>query len=1623
MNKFLQKVAKIFLGLSMAAGVGVAVSTGRKDASKVDGAANTYTSLGSGTAGTNIITWTVDSGAVTVTLNKGSSSNFYTSSTAFSGVRYYIGNVFAITAGTNYKVTGVKITLSGSSSYAGGYLHANTSWSGGTNNVTSDDTTDLTLTNCSNPTTSSVMQVESTNSSGVSAIYLGTTVQRRPTKFEVKYSSGATNYTVTFYGNGSTGGSMSTDTTTGASYTAPDCSFTKTNHVFSKWALGSASGTQYATGEIITGITGAISLYAIWMDSSSWVADTFDVTDLGGTTSGYAAFSVPGTSGATYVGYCMKNSTNIQFNTYSSSQNRSIATSVSGGKIRMVSVSWGNANSKEFTVYCRNSAYANNAAGNTGTAQSKKITSTVTDVVISDDYTHVSLYPSGAIYPASVTFYWEVPPKYTVSFSANNSDYTGATPSALTQATAGAAITLPGALSCTGYTWLGWNTSSSGGQSTRKTAGSSYTPSSTHTLFGEWQLNSYTVDGSGITNGSLSSSANINHGGDLDISIEPVTNYTYPSSISVTMGGNDISGDVIYDDSDGSMYYTPVTGNIVITAACIPEGTAYTVTYDPNEGTVSPTSEEIVENGHPSFPTPTRSGYKFKGWQVNGSGTAYIDPEDYTVTGDVTFVASWTAVYTITFNANGGSSTPASKSIEDGSTFTFPSAGTKTHYSFSGWKSPSDSNLYAVGATSPAVTAAITYTAQWTPDAQYDVTYSAGDGGSGSFLDEDQWSGSYTLKAFANLTGVSAQEGYQFKNYTVGGADKNPGDIITLSAATAVTINFEEKPVVDLLRTASTSLNYTTSSYGDISGRTKSQADINSEATYAGHFMCATSPNAGAIQLNPSKSTYICTTASSQNLDSISITFKNANSHGVNFYGSNTAYTATYNASGSADSTLLHTSTSNDSFTVSGSYKYLYIVPTGTTYVDSIEVSWKAVPKLKSVATSGQTTSFTHGDSFAYGGTLTASYTGGKADASVTPTSYKYGASDINPASAGTAITVGTSLSVATHNGQYIYVGYTEGGITKWTTGYQITVSYSAVTDIILSQNTAEIGLNEIFDYNKVGVTVSPSSANPAVTWSVSANTVGGDYTFNALGLTSGSTEGTITLKCESDADSSKFATLVITISGEPIAEFSKDSTSGYAGKNETISFTYGNINDEDISILSSNTSYVTIGTISASNGSGTVVINFVGAGSTSVTIGDGNSTLDTLTVIVSDDSVTSVTWSASNIDVYSGATLSTTGWNVQYEMASGDTGSASNYAIKLGSATVTAGYVFQASDDGKTMHVEYGGVSSSSITVTVTQRINNVYAPTYIENDWSHELTTKTWSALGDQTINNKLWTVAGEDDGTDYAGWDATKGQQFGSGSHPYESLTLSSSDFSGTVSTVKITTSGAKDINATVSVSVGGTAFKSSGNESVSISATSTEYTFTGVGSGTITISWANSSSKAIYFKALAVTSLTEGESVQIANSESHKAAQRVAVAYATAFNDAMDDTENCTTGLDAAWTKCQTAYNTFKTQAAALGASEEEYAKNLVKYATRQYSDDSGEACLERMMKTYEVMVQKHGKSAYMSELVTLGAPQVSPLINMFNGQKTNTVAIIVIISMVSMTAIGGYFFLRKRKENN
>lgn len=687
--------------------------------------------------------------------------------------------------------------------------------------------------------------------------------------------------------------------------------------------------------------------------------------------------------------------------------------------------------------------------------------------------------------------------------------------------------------------------------------------------------------------------------------------------------------------------------------------------------------------------------------------------------------------------------------------------------------------------------------------------------------------------------------------------------------------------------------------------------------------------------------------------------------------------------------------------------------------------------ELDSVTTSGQTTSFTAGNNFSYGGTLTAHYTL-EEDATVTPTSYKYGDSGIDPTTAGTAITTSTTLTKAEHDGKYIYVVYTEDKITKYCS-YQITVNYAAVTSVVIGVHAAEIGLNEAYDdyldTNKVSVTINSQYADQGYEWIVHANTVGDDYSFDGSGLKSKDTEGTITLWCRSTADNSKYDELVVTVTGDPTAVFTPESVSGYVGKGTSVAFTYGNMDDTSKISVSSNDASVTVGAITASAGEGSVAITFVSAGSATLSISyDGGSALDTVGVTVSTDSVTALTWSAPTIKVYSGATTTVSdasSWNVHYTMASGDYGSLvyGEYTLKLGGSSITLPHTWDASEDGKVLSIEYGGFASpTTSTVNVTQTLRAVMAPVEGEPTTSTLTFTEKYSEGGATADDSKAWTVAS--DGTE-SNFDSTKGIHYGTSSASVQYIKLTSSDFtSGKITKVEVNASTASGVSATVSVTVSGEAF---GGDPQSLSTSATNYTFTGnVDAGTIEvlITKPSSATKAIYCKSVAVTYVESSGTQNIANVAGHEAAQKAVVAFAKAMNAAFDNTANCTEGVAAAWATASSAYSSNIANNASLSADEKAYAKNLIKYASDKYTentDNDYSYCLERAMATYKACIQKHGQTAFMSDVRSVSpSSRIIPL-SIINGNG-NTVAIVAIVSMISVIAIGGYFFLRKRKED-
>ena len=68
----------------------------------------------------------------------------------------------------------------------------------------------------------------------------------------------------------------------------------------------------------------------------------------------------------------------------------------------------------------------------------------------------------------------------------------------------------------------------------------------------------------------------------------------------------------------------------------------YKVTFVPGEGSLSPTEINVNENESINLPVPTRDGYSFVGWSLEGSEDIISSP--YTVTDDVTFVAHYAPI-------------------------------------------------------------------------------------------------------------------------------------------------------------------------------------------------------------------------------------------------------------------------------------------------------------------------------------------------------------------------------------------------------------------------------------------------------------------------------------------------------------------------------------------------------------------------------------------------------------------------------------------------------------------------------------------------------------------------------------------------------------------------------------------------------------------------------------------------------------------------------------------------------------------------------------------------------------------------------------------------------------------
>lgn len=175
-----------------------------------------------------------------------------------------------------------------------------------------------------------------------------------------------------------------------------------------------------------------------------------------------------------------------------------------------------------------------------------------------------------------------------------------------------------------------------------------------------------------------------------------------------------------YNSSISGNILTMGTCNVTISVSKTP--ITYDITYDLAGGTVATANPATynIETDDFTLTNPTKTGYDFAGWKLEGS----TDDPSMTVTitkgslGDRTYTATWTiTTYNITYDLAGGTvatANPTSYTVEtDGFTLNNP---TRDGYDFRGWQGTDIDNLSTTVTITKGSTGNRTYTALWKPN-------------------------------------------------------------------------------------------------------------------------------------------------------------------------------------------------------------------------------------------------------------------------------------------------------------------------------------------------------------------------------------------------------------------------------------------------------------------------------------------------------------------------------------------------------------------------------------------------------------------------------------------------------------------------------------------------------------------------------------------------------------------------------------------------------------------------------------------------------------------------------------------------------------------------------------------
>ena len=265
-----------------------------------------------------------------------------------------------------------------------------------------------------------------------------------------------------------------------------------------------------------------------------------------------------------------------------------------------------------------------------------------------------------------------------------------------------------------GYTFKGWYTAASGG--TQVTSTTKVTQAKDHTIYAQWNANTYTATfvGNGGTMGSTTTKPVTYNStyGDLSKITATRIGYTFKGWYTAASGGTQVTSTTKVTQAKDHTIYAQWNAN------------TYTVTFNQSGGTTpNPPSKPVTyDSTYGTLATTSRVGYTLKGWYTSAlNGTQVTSTSKVTITSNQTLYAQWNAnKYTVKFNANGGTQ-PAAQTVTYNSTYgTLPTT-TRSGYVFTGWYTSNTGGTRVYNTTKVTITSTQTLYARWEANAPTDL--------------------------------------------------------------------------------------------------------------------------------------------------------------------------------------------------------------------------------------------------------------------------------------------------------------------------------------------------------------------------------------------------------------------------------------------------------------------------------------------------------------------------------------------------------------------------------------------------------------------------------------------------------------------------------------------------------------------------------------------------------------------------------------------------------------------------------------------------------------------------------------------------------------------------------------